>query len=133
MSKYGSSFSLIQTAKTNPRALIKLLEGADKDTLVEIIKLLEQLREEGIAEHKRIAGILTDSKAKLQAAQLLLQALQKKEGQARIVLGEATAAFNLAEGQLTETIREHDTESPGLNKEIDIFQKVLNILNGLLD
>lgn len=128
-----SVVSLIETAKNDPHALIQMLEGADDKTLGEILDLLNALRTESIGEQKRLQLLLATATKKLADATTearRLEAIKIKMGTAK---SQADREFNLADGKWKETVTEYNDGKPRLDKEIEVFTKVLNILGNLLD
>lgn len=128
-----SVVSLIQTAKTDPRALIQMLEGADKETLKTVLNLLIQLRDEAIGEQSRLTLALAKTTKSLAVAKGELQRLQGIEIAKHAEMTAALKAYNTALGVLKERKQEHDGGKPRLDKEIEVFTKVLVILRNLLN
>jgi len=125
--------SLIQTAKTDPHALIQMLEGADKDTLKQIIKLLRELDDEARVQQGTLVKSLALANKNFALAQKEQKRLAELEVQNKTVFKQREQEYNTANGKYTETKREHDTGSPRLTKEIDVFNRVLGILRNLLN
>lgn len=126
-----AAVSLIQTAKTDPHALIQMLQGADKDKLQKILNLLVELRDEAIAEQGRLTKYVADVRALYAREQKEEKRLEGVEISKKVHLDQAISAFNKANGVYTETKKEHDEGAPRLNTEIDVFNKVLRILRNL--
>jgi len=127
-----SVVSLIQTAKTDPHALIQMLEGADKETLKSILKLLNELRTESIDEQKRLTTLLANAAKNLAEGKAELSRLNTIKAKKKAELDEAVKQFNIAHGTWVETKQEYDDGSPRLRKEIGIFLQVIQILNNLV-
>lgn len=128
-----SVVSLIHTAKSDPHALIQMLEGADKETLKTILALLNDLRVEAMAEQARLTTLVAKATGELALGTKELKRLEGILIIKKTNLDAATKAFNTADGRWQQTKADHDAGAPRLNQEITVFTKVLVILRNMLN
>jgi len=124
--------SLLEMIRKDPNALLSIFDTADKTKVDKIIKLVETLITEGQAEINAINSDIKRCAAEVKSHQdiyirAVAQAAAFKKG-----YEEAEKEMSKALGVKNSAIKAFDRESPALNKEILVFQKVLRILHSLL-
>jgi len=125
--------SLLEMIRNDPNALLSIFATADKDTFDKITKLLGNLLDEGETEIEDIDKGITKCKEDEDELRDLLGDANGKLQILRERLQEADKEVARTEGVMKEAGVILSRESPILTKEINVFSKVLRILNGLLN
>lgn len=127
--------SLIGMIRNDPNALVKIFETAtaDKDKVGKILQLLNNLVDEGNQEILSITDSIANSKKAVDDALDSWQQAVGVENSRKIQMASAQRAVSAARGRLIAVQKLYDIESPGLEKEVAVFTKVLNILTNLLN
>jgi len=124
--------SLLGMIRNNPNALVTMFETADKTKVDTIIKLLGGLINEAKDEIRNINDADAKcAKAVQNAADVWAQKISE-EAAAKTDYENAQKLTARAEGNLKQIQSIYDAESPRLKKEMEIFRKVINILNGIM-
>jgi len=127
--------SLLGMIRNDPNALVKIFETAtaDKDKVGKILQLLNNLVDEGNQEILSITDSIANSKKAVDDALDSWQQAVGVENSRKIQMASAQRAVSAARGRLIAVQKLYDIESPGLEKEVAVFTKVLNILTNLLN
>jgi len=127
--------SLLGMIRNDPNALVKIFETAtaDKDKVGKILQLLNNLVDEGNQEILSITDSIANSKKAVDDALDSWQQAVGVENSRKIQMTSAQRAVSAARGRLIAVQKLYDIESPGLEKEVAVFTKVLNILTNLLN
>jgi len=125
--------NFLQTAKTNPRALIQMLQGADPTVINTIIQLLTQLRDDSVTEENRLTTVLNSANDTLTQTKALLAAAESTLVRAEIDQENKNLEYNTKLGTYNQVLQEHDEEVPTLENEISIFEQVIEVLIQLRD
>lgn len=127
--------SLLGMIRNDPNALVKIFETAtaDKDKVGKILQLLNNLVDEGNQEILSITDSIANSKKAVDDALDSWQQAVGVENSRKIQMESAQRAVSAARGRLIAVQKLYDIESPGLEKEVAVFTKVLNILTNLLN
>jgi len=128
-----SAVSLIHTAKNDPSALIQMLQGADKDTLDRILGLLDELKNEAIAEQDRLTKLVDSARVNYEGAQAEEKRLTEVELEKKSIWEDADQTFTAADAKYVEAKKIHDEREPHFTKESEVFRKVLAILQNLIN
>jgi len=127
------SSSLISIAKTNPIALVEMLDGADPGAINDIVKILRTLIAEGVAEKKKIQAAHAKAVELKKKADIELVRLTGIEGAAQSEY-RRRAGIEAQKKGIYDALKEStDAAEPALTNEIRILKKVLGMLNGILD
>jgi len=124
--------SLLGMIRNNPNALVTMFDTADKTKVDTIIKLLGGLVTEANAEIGDINDADAECAKAVKAAKGVWDAAVAKEAEYKDEHEKAQKLTAKAEGMLKTMRGIYDAESPRLKKEIEIFRKVMNILNGIM-
>lgn len=127
--------SLLGMIRNDPNALVKIFETAtaDKDKVGKIRQLLNNLVDEGNQEISSIRDSIANSKKAVDDALDSWQQAVGVEKTRKVQLESAQRATSAAQGRLIAVQKIYDIEAPGLEKEVAVFTKVLNILTNLLN
>merc|ERR1719510_49657 len=131
-SKMPSS-NLVSIAKTDPLALVQMLDGADGKAIEKIVAILRGLILDGNRELANLVKNVQDANKKVAATQKRLNELLKLEGEALSELRRRQGIQATAQGKYNAAVKAHDRAAPGLKNEIDTLKKVLGMLNDLLN
>lgn len=129
--------SMLEMIRKDPSALVKIFDGAsgasDPYAVEKISALLEELLESAQQEIYDIEDNIWRFKEAMDKA---VDAHSEAVGLERTLLSsynDAQSARAKAEGELDARQSTYDSESPSLINEIEVFDKILDILIGLLD
>lgn len=127
--------SLLGMIRKDPNALVKMFETAtaDKDVLLKIKVLLGNLVTEGQDEIERIRKDIIQSKQSADTAQTAYTKAVALEKTLSDVHGEAKKKVDTAQGVWEAIDQVWSRESPILQNEITVFDKVITILSNLLN
>jgi len=125
--------SLISIARTNPLALIKMLDGANPDAIRGIVKILDELITEIEESREFLKTGIEDANTAVESNKVTVGKLVKLEGSARELLALKSKAYSTAKGEYEAMRKVYDTSSPPLKNEIHILSKVLGQLNWLYE
>lgn len=125
--------SLLEMIRNDPNALLSIFATADKDTIEKITQLLGNLYDEGVTEIQDIDKGTTKCKEDEDELRDLLGEANGKLQILRERLQEADKEVARTEGVMKEAGVILRRESPILTKEINVFSKVVRILNRLLN
>jgi len=123
---------LISIAKTNPFALVEMLDDADPDAINAIVKILRTLIADGEKEAKGLIGDIRSRTQKRDAALKELQRLRAIEGTLYSRLRYLAGLEARAKGVYDAVLADFAEAKPGLTNEISILKTVLGMLNDLL-
>jgi len=124
--------SLLEMIRNDPNSLLSIFATADKDTIEKITQLLGNLADEGAGEIEDIDQGITECDEDVDQLRDLLADAVGKLQVLRDRLEEADRQVGRYYGAMTQTESIFNRESPALIKEINVFSKVVRILNGLL-
>lgn len=123
--------SLISIARTNPLALIKMLDGANPDAIRGIVKILDELITEIEESREFLKTGIDNANTEVESNKVTVGKLVKLEGSAKELLALKSKAYSIAKGEYEAMRKVYDTSSPPLKNEIHILSKVLGQLNWL--
>lgn len=125
--------SLLGKIHNDPAALLKMFDTADGQEIQRIIDLLKELITEGEADIEAARSDIEAAELRKTAAKKVWDEAAGAEATAETVLTDARQELSNAEGVVTEAKRIHGLQTPALKKEIEVFEKVIGILEKLLD
>jgi len=128
-----SRTKLALIAKKDPHALLKMLDNANPDDIAQIVQLLQELIDAGKTEKAQLAQSLSDAEATVTTAREAYNAAFIAQGTADAKHRAALDHESASKGTWEAATAAYDTEQPGLENEIAVFQQVLNILQNLLN
>lgn len=120
--------SLVSIARTNPLALIKMLDGANPDAIRGIVKILDELITEIQENRNSLSAGINNANSEIEEIKVTVGELVKLEGSAEEVLDLKSAAESKAKGEHEAMEKVFETSSPPLKNEIDILTKVKDLL-----
>lgn len=120
--------SLISIAKTNPLALIKMLDGANPDAIRGIVKILDELITEIEESRKSLKTGIDNANTAVESVKVTVGKLVALEGSARELLALKSKAESEAKGEFEVMKKVYETRSPPLKKEINTLDIVLRQL-----
>jgi len=115
-------------ARTNPLALIKMLDGANPDAIRGIVKILDELITEIQENRNSLSAGINNAKTEIERIKVTVGELVKLEGSAEEVLDLKSEAESKAKGEHEAMVKVFETSSPPLKNEIDILNKVKDLL-----
>lgn len=129
----GPASNMISIAKTNPRVLVELLDGADPDTINNIVKILQSLIQDLINESSRLSDDIKNATRKVHTIEDKVKNLQELEGTAEATYRRLVEVEEEKKGKHQALSEAFEDAEPGLSKEIETLEKVLEMLQKLLD
>lgn len=126
------SESLISVAKTNPRVLVEMLDGADPETINNIVAILRSLVQDGLKEMQDMVEAVQNATKLRDAKRVELTRVRALEGTAESELRRVTLIKAEKEGIHNTAQDAYDAAEPNLSKEINTLNKVLDMLEDLL-
>lgn len=124
--------SLISIAKTNPRALVQMLDGADPAAIDNIVKILEELIQDGVGELSALRYDISNAtklKDDASAEVIRLTGLEAVAGdEYRKLAGIQAKKKGIYEAFLSA----YESAKPRLENELNLLQKVSDMLEDLL-
>jgi len=126
------SDSLISVAKTNPRVLVEMLNGADPDTINNIVAILRSLIQDGLKEMSDMKEAVNNATKLRDAMKVELRRVRVLEGIAQSELRRVNLIKAEKEGIYNAAQDAYDAAEPNLSKEINTLNKVLDMLEDLL-
>lgn len=127
--------SLLGMIRKDPNALVKIFETAtaEKDKVNKIILLLNNLIGEGNGEVASITKKIAAAKSAMDLAEKAYLSAAANQQTLLTQYNDATKERAKAEGLLSAAKKIFALESPALKKEIEVFGKVISLLNSLLN
>lgn len=125
--------TLLGMIRRDPNALVSIFDTADKTKVDKIIELLNNLIGEGTAEIAEINKEIVGCRKKVSDAKERHNQAVAKLASLASALATANGVVSTTEGAWTESKEIYGRESPAIKKEIEVFNKVLRILNNLLN
>jgi len=129
----GMASNMISIAKTNPRVLVELLDGADPDTINTIVQILQGLIQDLINESQKLSDDITNATRKVNTIEDKVENLQEQEGTAEATYRRLLQVEEEKKGIHQGLVEAYNDAEPSLTKEIEILDKVLKMLQELLD
>jgi len=127
------STNLVSIAKTDPLALVQMLDGANPEAVGKIVAILNGLIQDGDQEYANLVKAVAVANKKVKTTQNTLRDLLELEGQALSQLQKMQKIEAVATGKYVRTLAEYRRVSPRLEKEINVLRKVLGMLQTLLN
>lgn len=127
------SSSLIAIAKTDPRALLEMLDGADPVAIGKIVKILDSLILDGRREALALRNDISNATKVRDDAQKELNRLRLVETTALATYRSLQAVWAKKKGIWTALKNALEKNEPRLTNEINVLTKVLRMLNDILD
>jgi len=125
------SMSLISIARTNPLSLIKMLNGADPDSIRSIVKILEELITDVKEQRNALSTTIDNANNEVEDSKKVLGDLRRLEGEANELLKLKERAESEAKGAYDAILEVFNSKAPSFEKEINILTKVIGMLDGL--
>jgi len=126
------SQNLISIAKTNPLALVEMLDGADPQAVATIIRLLEDLVAEGLKQKNILEAAVKSQEDYVKIFTARVNKATEKEGQAKAVWENAKNDEAQKQGVWEAAKSSLATGRISLDNEIKVLKEVLDILKDLL-
>jgi chromosome segregation ATPase len=127
------SQNLISIAKTNPLALVEMLDGADPKAVTTIIGILEDLVDEGLKQKKILEDAVKTGEDNVKTLTDKVNDARRKHGEAKGEHDDAVENEAHKEGVWQAATSSLATGRISLDNEIAVLKNVLDILKGLLD
>jgi len=131
MSSKIPSMSLMSIARTNPLSLIKMLNGADPDTIRSIVKILEELITDVKEQRNALSTAIDNANNEVEDSKKVLGDLRRLEGEANELLKSKETAESEAKGAYDAILEVFNSKAPSFEKEINILTRVIGMLDGL--
>jgi len=123
--------TLISIAKTDPHALVSMLDGADPAAIDQIVTILNEIIDEGNQEIDNLNKSVAEATGELNTANTELDDKIKEEGEAKQEYETRQSEESGLRGRLTAAQSALDLAKPDLDDEIDTLVKVEGILQSL--
>lgn len=123
--------SLLGKIRKDPHALATILGATSETRFTDIVQLLEELVAEGNAEIQSIDSSIEECEEEVEEAKQAMISAESVEAQKKEKYDAAVITTSTAEGVMQSVKATYDSEAPHLEKEIEVFEKVINILSQL--
>lgn len=124
--------SLISVAKTNPQALVQMLDGADPDAINNIVKILQGLIQDGVGELSALRNDISNATKLRREATAEVDRLRGEEAVAGDNYRKLAGIEADKKGIYEASLAAYESSKPGLEKELSLLQKVTDMLEDLL-
>jgi len=132
ISSNDPSTGVISIAKTNPLALVEMLDGADPDAINNIVKILRGLIQDGLTESSELNETVTDATSHRDDMVVEVRRLNVAAGAAENAYQRQLQIEAEKKGVRDAKWSTLESARPGYEKESKILQKVFDMLNQLL-
>jgi len=124
--------TLISIAKTDPHALVSMLDGADPAAIDQIVTILNEIIDEGNQEIDTLNKSVAEATGELNTLNTELDSKVKEQGEAKQEYETLSSQESAVRGRLASAQSALDLAKPDLDNEIDTLEKVEGILQTLL-